>query len=157
MVFNWVDYASQDASLVDGWLDETAISMTCIDSGWDQYWNEVITDSVNYPGCKDFCKLVKLNDVPIAAVVFGHYRGTVTISEILLEPSHRSKGYGSRIIRELIENSDTWFVERTELFRAVILVSNVASRKAFHKAGFTVDLAPDGSVYECKFKIERHF
>lgn len=155
MFFEWIDYTADAADLVDGWLDDSAVAMTGIDQGWDRYWKEVQADSVNYPGCRDFCKLVSLDGIPIAAVVFGCYRGDAVISEIVVDPSQRSKGYGWQIIRELVTHTDVWFGEKVDKFNAVIFPSNLPSQKAFIQAGFVFDHAHgDGDAWNYVFKFE---
>lgn len=154
MVFHWRDYVSADACLVDQWLDDTAVAMTGIDSGWDQYWNEVVADSANYPGCKDFCQIVSIRGVPVAAVVFGCYRGGAVISEILVAPSHRAKGVGTQIIKELIARADVWFAEEIKRFCAVIFRDNVASKKAFQNAGFVLGTPHDVAALEYIYEIQ---
>lgn len=155
MVFDWDDYIPEDAALIDNWLDDAAVAMTGLDSGWDKYWNEVIADSVNYPGCRDFCKLVKLDGVPIAAIVFGCYRGEATIAEIVLDPTRRFKGYGTKIIRELITHTDVWFNGKINRFCAVIFSRNVVSQKAFQNAGFVMSFAHDEFTFEYMYEIDR--
>lgn len=109
MIFEWIDYIAEYAPLIDSWLDDTAIEMTGIDEGWDSYWNAVLIDALNYPGCVDYCKMVFTDGKPIAVVAFGYYRGDVTISEIIISPEMRSKGYGSKILKELVCLSRIWF------------------------------------------------
>lgn len=148
MFFDWVDYIPEDAALIDGWLDNTAVAMTGIDGGWGKYWSDVTADSVNYPGCRDYCKVVKEDGVPIAAVVFGAYCGSAVVSEIVVDPALRTMGYGARIIRELVNHADVWFDERIAHFRAVIFRSNVSSQKAFQNAGFVPGADQDGTAVE---------
>lgn len=139
MEFEWTDYSTEDSKFIDLWLDDAAAAMTGIDQGWDGYWNAVIADAENYPGCKDFCKIVRENGVPVAVVAFGFYRGNATISEIVVDPLQRSKGYGARIIYELISHSDTWIDEEIVQFDAVVFPNNLPSQKAFQKAGFVLE------------------
>lgn len=148
MDFHWRDYISADAELIDQWLDRDAAAMTGIDSGWDTYWNEVIADAVNYPGCRDFCKVVSISGVPVAAVVFGFYRGDAVVSEIVVAPSHRAKGVGSRIIKELVTHADIWFDEEIKQFCAIIFSQNIASQKAFQNAGFVMSCTHNESTFE---------
>lgn len=155
MILEWRDYISADAELVDQWLDPDAAAMTGIDSGWDTYWNEVKADAVNYPGCRDFCKVVSISGVSVAAVVFGCYRGDAVISEIVVAPSHRAKGIGSRIIKELVTHCDVWFDEEIKQFCAIIFSQNVASQKAFQNAGFFMSRTHNESTFEYTYKIDR--
>lgn len=153
MEFLWVDYRSGDAELIDSWLDDTAVAMTGIDSGWEKYWQEVIADAVNYSGCEDRCKLVKRDGIPVAAIVFGCYRGVVTISEIVVAPFMRAKGFGTQIIRELVMNANCWFQDGIDQFRAVVFPDNLASKKAFQNAGFVANAATDGTVLEYQYTV----
>lgn len=153
MLFDWVDYIPEDAALIDGWLDDTAVAMTGIDEGWDKYWNDVTADSVNYPGCRDYCKVVKIDGIPIAAVVFGAYRGSAVISEIVVDPARRAEGYGTQVIRELVTNAEAWFDEKIDHFHAVVFSSNVPSQNAFRNAGFVLTNAQDASVFRYIYHI----
>lgn len=139
MKFIWMDYTAEYAALVDSWLDEQAVAMTGLDLGWDWYWQAVVADSVNYPGCKDFCKIICKDGLPFAAAVFGCYQGVATISEIVVRPEHRSKGLGTQVIGELVAYADMFLGEAVERFQAVIFPDNIPSQKAFQKAGFVLD------------------
>lgn len=148
MIFEWIDYIAEYAALIDSWLDDTAIEMTAIDEGWDSYWNAVLIDALNYPGCVDYCKMVFTDGKPIAVVAFGYYRGDVTISEIIISPEMRSKGYGTEILKELVCLSRIWFPEPISRYRAIVFAQNIASQKAFHNAGFQKQMLPDGVTFE---------
>ena len=148
MLFNWIDYISAYSALIDSWLDPSAEKMTGIDEGWDSYWNAVLLDAVNFPGCVDFCKLVLKEGQPIAVVAFGYYQNDVTISEIIVAPEMRAKGYGSDIIKELIQLSSNWFPDPISRFSAIVFAQNVASQKAFQNVGFQKKILPDGVTFE---------
>lgn len=148
MLFEWIDYIAKYAALIDSWLDDSAIEMTGIDECWDNYWNAVLIDALNYPGCLDYCKMVFTDGKPIAVVAFGYYRGDVTISEIIISPEMRSKGYGSKILKELILLSRIWFSDSISRFSAIVFAQNIASQKAFQNAGFQKQMLPDGVTFE---------
>ncbi len=153
MEFTWTDYSAEDGVLVDSWLDENAVAMTGLDMGWDVYWHAVLADAINFPGCKDRCKLVSENGVPIAAICFGCYEGIATVSELVVAPMCRGKGVGTRILRELIANCDAWLGERPAGFTAVIFSDNLPSQRAFEKAGFVFAHAHEDATawnYVCK-------
>ena len=153
MEFTWTDYRDENAAMVDGWLDENAVSMTGLDMGWDNYWNAVQADAINFPGCKDFCKLVNENGVTIAAICFGCYQGVATVSEIVVAPMCRGKGYGPRILQELVAYADDLLGERPTSFCSVIFPENLPSQRAFVKAGFVFDSAPEDGMawnYVCR-------
>lgn len=143
MCFIWKDYTSEYAPFINSWLDTQAISMTGIDQGWNEYWDDVLEDAKNFSGSKEYGKIVYENDKPIAVIAFGYYRGVVTISEIIVDPLLRGQGRGSRIIIELIEHADELIGEKIDQYTAVIYPDNIASQKAFEKAGFRFDYAHD--------------
>ena len=146
MEFTWTDYRAEDGALVDSWLDAAAVAMTGLDMGWDNYWNAVLADAVNFPGCKDVCKLVCENGVPVAVICFGCHEGIATVSELLVSPQCRGKGVGTRILRELIAHCDAWLGERPERITAVVFPENLASQSAFLKGGFVLDLAHEDTA-----------
>lgn len=148
MIFNWIDYIPEYSALIDSWLDPYAEKMTGIDEGWDSYWNAVLLDAVNFPGCVDCCKLVLKAGQPIAVVAFGYYQNDVTISEIIVAPEMRSKGYGSDIIKELIQLSRNWIPDPISRFSAIVFAQNVSSQKAFQNVGFQKKILPDSVTFE---------
>lgn len=139
--FEWSDYRTEDAPMVDRWLDAGAIAMTGLDMGWDDYWNAVLADAVNFPGCKDHCKLVSEHGLPLAVICFGCYDGVATVSEIVVAPRYRGSGYGTRILRELVTHAAELLGEKVDRFCAVIFPNNLPSQRAFSKAGFLFDCA----------------
>lgn len=148
MEFLWTDYGAENAPMVDYWLDDYAVSMTGLDMGWDNYWNAVQADAVNFPGCKDFCKLVCENGIPFAVICYGCHEGIATISEVVVAPLHRGKGNGARILRELVSHADELLGEQPDSFCAVIFPENVPSQRAFVKVGFVFDSAhEDGTSW----------
>lgn len=145
MRLEWTDYRREDGAMVDSWLDEAAVAMTGLDMLWDDYWQAVLADGKNFPGCKDFCKVIRENGTAIAVICFGWYGGVVTVSEIVVAPQRRGQGVGTQILRELISLADRWIGETIEKFCAVIFASNLPSQRAFTKAGFVFDYADEGS------------
>lgn len=146
MKFQWTDYSAEDAPTVDRWLDVDAVAMTGLDMLWDDYWNAVLADAVNYPGCKDHCKLVRDNGIPVAVICFGCYEGEATVSEIVVAPQFRGRGYGTRILQDLIAHSGELLGEKVDKISAVIFPANVASQRAFEKAGFVCDYAHENET-----------
>lgn len=153
--FEWMDYRSEDAPMVDRWLDGDAVAMTGLDMGWDDYWNAVRADAVNFPGCKDYCKLIREDGIPVAAICFGCYEGVATVSEIVVAPQLRGQGYGTRILRDLTGYADELLGEKVGKICAVIFPNNLASQRAFAKAGFVFDVAhEDAAAWNYVYKID---
>ena len=154
MNFTWTDYKTENAALVDSWLDDTAVRMTGIEDGFDDEWRATLDEAKKFPGCKDFCKFVGENGVPFAAVKYGFYQNNATVSVIIVDPTQRGKGRGSAVLRELVANTNTLVGEKVDNFDAVIFPSNAASQKAFEKAGFVFGYAhEDGDALYYTFKV----
>lgn len=155
MQFEWTDYCAGNAALVDSWLDAAAVAMTGLDQGWDDYWNAVLADAVNYPGCRDFCKIIRKNGAPIAAICFGCYGGIATVSEIVVAPQYRGKGYGTRILRELVTHGDELLGEKVAKICAVVFPNNLPSQRAFTKVGFAFESAhEDGTSWNYVYTLD---
>ena len=136
MIFTWIDYNPETMGYVENWLDKLAVRKTGMDDGFRdfyEYWS-------NEGGCvvgEDFwCKVVFGNGVPFAVIEFGLYEGVVTIMEIIVAPEKRGQGKGSKVIKELLRNAKTIIGIDIEKAEAIIYPSNIASQKAFEKAGF---------------------
>ena len=139
MNFVWMDYRAEDASLVDSWLDDAAARKTGIEDGWDSCWRAVQADAVNFPGCRDFCKLVYQDGAAVASIVYGVYQGEAVVSEILVDPKRRGEGLGTAILRELVGNLPQLLVTDAVRVTAVVFSDNMASQRAFLKAGFVLE------------------
>lgn len=145
-ILQWVDYDDKYAQLVDSWLDHEAISMTGLDTGWDVYWEAVKDDAVNFQGCKDFCKVILDNGIPCAAVCFGIFQNTLTISEIVVDPRFRGRRIGTKVLAELVNMAKNHTFDSLNRLTAVIYPQNVASQKAFRNAGFHYERKTDDGV-----------
>ncbi len=67
---------------------------------------------------------------------------------VFVAPEERSKGKGSLIIADLIENSNELIGLQINQYKAVIFPNNPASKRAFEKAGFKFECAhPDGDAW----------
>ena len=84
----------------------------------------------------------------IAAIAVGLWKGELTISELIVAPEKRSRGSGSALLIELLENSGGILGKDFESAKAVIFPDNAASQKAFERAGFHFESAhPDGDAW----------
>ena len=134
MIFKWIDYTYKDDVLIDSWLDEEAVRLTGLEDGWRafyDYWANELKDGY-------WCKVVYFDDTPIA-IIFFDYNPEIDsyhISEFVVRPEYRGKGYGTKILNELLDCSEDIFGHKIEHSNAVIFRDNVASRKAFMNAGF---------------------
>lgn len=76
------------------------------------------------------------NDAPFAVIACGLYEGTLNIMETFVAPEKRGQGKGSKVIKELLHNAKAIIGIDIEKAEAIIYPSNIASQKAFEKAGF---------------------
>lgn len=155
MILEWAEYDAGYGDLIDSWLDDFAVKMTGLDSGWNDYWNGVLLDSVNFPGCVDVCRIIQADGMPLAAVSFGYFSGEVTISEIIVAPGQRGNGIGTQILKELVLLSRDLFQAEIIRFCAVVFPDNTASQGAFEKAGFDKQLMPDGTCFQYVYPCGR--
>ncbi len=154
MKYNWKDYNAVYSEIINSWLDSEAISMTELDEDFDSYVNAVTEDSANFPNTE--FKVIFQGDSPIAVAVYGIYNEVVTVMEIVVAPNERGKGKGSEIIRELLQICNESFDETVKQFRVVIFPNNIASQKAFEKAGFRFESAhEDGDAWYYVFDEEK--
>jgi len=136
MDFVWRDYNPETMGYVENWLDEHAVKMTGMDDGFRQEYEYWANEDYNTVGENFWCKVVFENEIPFAVIEFGLYEGVVTIMETFVAPEQRGQGMGSKAIKELIKNSKTIIGIDIEKAEAIIFPSNIASQKAFEKAGF---------------------
>ena len=131
MYFTWYDYNPKTMSFIENWLDESAIKATGLDEGFCdfyEYWAS--EDGENF-----WCKVVFENDTPFAVIAFSQYEQVICISEILIAPEKRGQGKGLKLLKEFLDSEEIigFPIQKSE---AVIYPDNIASQKAFEKAGF---------------------
>ncbi len=152
--FNWKPYRDVDAGLVDSWLDDYTISQTGIEDGWQSFYDYWMREN---PGeGKDCCFLISRDDLPFAVMYLAIIGSEITISEYLVSPDKRGQGYGAAVLKELLDNTDSLLNIKASLAKAVIFPNNIASRKAFERAGFVLaSKHPDGDAvnYEYRFGV----
>lgn len=154
MKYLWDDYTSENAALTDGWPDEAARRMTGFDSdeSWSKFHEDCLNSDEMTPGENYWCKIISESGVPFASIIFSLHEGEFTIMEYIVDPQKRGRGLGSSALRDLIENSDMIIHRRIDRALAVIFPCNIASQKAFEKAGFLFDHAhPDGDAWYYKY------
>ena len=136
MNFVWRNYNPETMVYVENWLDEYAVRMTGMDDGFRQEYEYWANEDYNNVGENFWCKVLFENEVPVAVIEFGLYEDVVTVMETLVAPEKRGQGMGSKAIKELLRNAKTIIGIDIEKAEAIIFPSNIASQKAFEKAGF---------------------
>ena len=136
MNFKWVDYNPDTMKYVEKWLDKKAVKMTGMDEGFRDFYEYWAKEDGFVVGENYWCKVVFENEKPFAIIALSLYEGNVGIMEIFVAPKTRGKGKGSKMIKELLNNGKSIIGFDIHKADAVIYTSNIASQKAFSKAGF---------------------
>lgn len=136
MEFIWFDYNPDTMEYVEYWLDEYAVKMTGMDEGFRDFYEYWSNEEGFFVGKNFWSKVVFYSNEPFAVVAFCLYDNKISIMEIFVSPEKRGLGFGTRLIRELVDNGKTIFCFDVLLSEATIFPSNKASIRAFEKAGF---------------------
>lgn len=135
MNYVWCDYDPTAMEYIEGWLDDDAVKSTGLDEGFRPFYDYWANEEGFDLGVNYWCKVVCENDIPVAVIAFCLYEGNVTIMEIIVKPEKRGQGCGAALLKELLENEKIagFPIHKSE---AVIFPDNIASQKAFEKAGY---------------------
>ncbi len=154
MQFEWRIYRDEDAVIVDSWLDDYAIRKTGLDNGWQNFYNYWTKENPD-DNAKDYCFIISESNEPFAIIFAAVIGAELIISEFIVAPKKRSKGSGTAIISELMENSSQLLGIEITSAQTVIYPSNIASQRAFEKAGFMlVSQSPDGDALNYKYAVK---
>lgn len=124
----------EDANLLYEWRNDEATRRYSFNQDKVTFSSHLdwFTDSLANP---DRCILIAENDtLPIGVFRFDKIESSLEVS-IYLDPALHGQGYGTRILETGIEYVKAHYPEITKL-SGKILAGNVASKKAFLKAGF---------------------
>lgn len=135
MYFVWYDYNPNTMNFIENWLDESAVESTGLDEGFRAFYEYWANEDGFVVGENFWCKVVFENDKPFAVIAFCQHEYKTIIMEVLIAPDKRGQGKGTALIKELLNNEGIidFTIQKCE---AVIYPSNIASQKAFEKAGF---------------------
>lgn len=135
MYFVWYDYNPNTMNFIENWLDESAVESTGLDEGFRAFYEYWANEDGFVVGENFWCKVVFENDKPFAVIAFCQHEYKTIIMEVLISPDKRGQGKGTALIKELLNNEEIigFTIQKCE---AVIYPSNIASQKAFEKAGF---------------------
>lgn len=135
MNFVWYDYNPQTMGYVESWLDENTVKSTGLDEGFRSFYEYWANEEGFDVGENFWCKVVCENGLPFAIVAFCCHERKMLVMEIVVKAEKRGQGRGTKLLKQLIENKE--IIDSPILkSEAVIFPSNIASRKAFEKAGF---------------------
>ena len=148
MKYEWIDYSHEHKALVDSWLDVEAIRFTGCDEGFDRFYNYWFDEPETKIGENFWAKIIIEDGVPIGIIAISLWENIFTISEFIICPQKRGKGIGTKVLIELLINAKKILGIQIEKAQAVIFPNNIASQKAFEKAGFVFHSEhPDGDAW----------
>ena len=143
MIYTWKDYDPEAMPFVEDWLDGQTIALTSLEDGWNAFHDYWITEGGLTVGKDYWCKVVYINDDPLAVIAFSAEKENYHIMEIVVKPEMRGKGHGTAMLRELLSDGKALFDHQITKATAVIFPNNTASQRAFEKAGFVIDRVSD--------------
>ena len=133
--YTWSDYNPHTMQYVDDWLDESAISATGLDDGFRAFYDYWANEDGFVIGENFWCKVITENGIPLAVIAFCQHDQTIFVMEVVVATQHRGRGIGTKLLKELLNSNEIigCTVQKSE---AVIFSSNLASQRAFEKAGY---------------------
>lgn len=152
MQFEWIDYSPEFERTVDSWLDEDAVRSTGLDEGFGSFFRYWIKEDGTRYRENFWVKIIQKKTVPVGVIAVGLSENSFILSELVISPGFRRKGLGSSALSEFIGSSEDIVGVRCDRATAVIFPDNIASQKAFEKAGFRyVSEHPDGDAWYYEF------
>ena len=143
--FIWDSYHVDHEKVVENLLDFEAVRFTGCDEGFKafyDYWKKELDEN------SFWCKTIFLKEKLIAVIALAEVPdGVFTIQELIVSPDCRNMGYGSDILSELLYYSSDIIGRDIHMAKAVIFSDNLASKKAFEKAGFVCSEGDNDVLY----------
>ena len=153
MRFSWVEYTSEYNAFADSCLDDEAKRFTGCDDGFEEFYNYWANKPDMKVGENFWSKIILDNGTPIGIIAVSLWDGLFTIMELMISPNKRKQGIGTAVISELLNHSKVILGYEIENAKAVIFPNNIASQRAFEKAGFKFESEHvDGDAWYYEFK-----
>jgi len=135
MFFEWKDYCDKYEAEIESWMNDEDTRCFATDDIKDEheYWS-----SESEPG-EYFCKVILdgLEVIAIALIMRGDDR-PIHLNPFIVNPKHRNKGYGTKIISEFIRDTSNIIGFNGDVFDVSIFPNNEAAIKMFEKAGYVM-------------------
>ena len=153
MQFTWIDYTKEYEETVESWMDDEAKRNTGCDDGWAEYLDYWMNEPGTRFGENFWCKMVYDGPVPVSVIAIAEEKGEMIVSEVVVCTEKRRQGIGTAVLTELLYEHREILGKSIESAMAVIYPGNIASQKAFEKAGFHWESAhPDGDAWYYRWK-----
>jgi RimJ/RimL family protein N-acetyltransferase len=145
MQFTWVDYPSQYADEIETWCDEAALKFA-LDKKSLADEHQMYLDEEYRLGYNYYCKIILDGDTPVAVLMLAMDEDSskvhltediVYVETLIINPALRGKGYGAKIMTELLKNQLTLIDHDHNIFVSQIRKDNDVSKKLMQKLGFT--------------------
>ena len=135
MNFQWKDYDPGTMNFIENWLDKSAVETTGLEEGFRAFYEYWAREDGFVVGGNYWCKVVFEDEIPFAVIAFCEHEHKIMMMEVLLAPEKRGQGKGTKLLKELLGSKEIigFTIQKS---KAVIYPSNIASQKAFEKAGF---------------------
>ncbi len=135
MSYVWRNYDPSTMTYIEKWLDDSAVKSTGLDEGFHVFYTYWANEEGFVEGENFWCKVVFEKDMPFAVIAFCHHEGIMLIMEIVVNPEYRGQSKGTKLLKEFL-NDGKIIGKAIHKCEAVIFPDNIASQRAFEKAGF---------------------
>jgi RimJ/RimL family protein N-acetyltransferase len=151
--YQFVDYDPVTHRALDDWRSES-IDRFAMDNPISEEWQYYVDSDDYRAGGDAFCKVVLLDGRPVAVmIVLCGPEPVAVVNPIIVAPELAGQGIGGAVLREFAECFSAILPFCCGRIEALIDNNNIASKRAFTRAGFTLARAhPDGDsgFYEMK-------
>ena len=152
MHFNWIDYPASYATQIETWCSKVEKKFT-LNTGTVQGDHQENLEDDRKLNYNYFCKIAMEEDIPVALVMLiidedntkQHISDDIIwLDSFIINPALRNKGYGQKVIQELLENpKDIINGSEKDIFCAQIHKYNAISQKLMQKLGFYLAVTSD--------------
>ena len=144
MKFTWVDYPAQFEEEIEGWCDEyaAAFALDCDSVKMEHQWYLNADRTLNHDY---FNKIILEDGTPIALLMMAINEeerreklteNVIHLDTLIINPLYRNKGYGARILTDILEHAEEIIGRDNNVFLGQIHKDNTISIKLMHKLGF---------------------
>ncbi|MCL2189742.1 MAG: GNAT family N-acetyltransferase [Defluviitaleaceae bacterium] len=145
MQFTWVDYPAQHATEIDTWCDKAATEFALDNDTISEEHQEYLDEDYR-PGYNYFCKVALEGETPVALVMLTidddpskeHLtEEIVNFETILINPALRNRGYGAKVVMDIINHAPALIDHGHNVFVMQIHKDNAPSVALAKKLEFT--------------------
>ena len=155
MYYKWVDYCKDYKETIESLFDAEAVKNTGCDDGWEQFYEYWKNEPETVLNENFFAKVILDGGKAVGVMAIFLEMDKCYIQEFVISPDRRGIGIGSSVLKELLENGEYIIGKPIKRAEACIFPSNIASIKAFEKAGFQYSHShPEGDAWYYEYCSE---